>query len=179
MATLRISILSFLLCLGISFAAVAADFEGVPLPENSNLVLAAVAEGVQIYESKPGSNGAYEWALKAPEAELKSLAGDVLGRHYGGPAWSLNDGSQAVGSLPPLKAIKAPEEGNIPWLLVAVKSKSDAGLLSQIDFVIRTATSGGAPPQGAPKSQGEVARVKYRAIYLFLRKEKEDEKEKK
>ena len=145
----------------------------MPLPENTTIVLAVVGEGVQIYESKPNSGGAYEWALKAPEAELKSMTGDVLGKHYRGPAWSLNDGSQLVGNLPPLKAIKAPEEGNIPWLLVAAKSRSDNGLLSKIDFVVRIATSGGVAPQEPPKSQAETASVKYRAIYLFLRKTEE------
>ena len=75
------------------------------------------AEGVQIYESKPNSSGAYEWTLKAPEAELKSLAGEVIGKHYGGPSWSLNDGSQLVGSLPPLKAVSAPEGRKYPLVV--------------------------------------------------------------
>ena len=69
---LSVCILSFL-CFGIDFAAAAAEFQGVPLPENTSIALAVAAEGVQIYESKPNSTGAYEWALKAPEAELKSL----------------------------------------------------------------------------------------------------------
>jgi Protein of unknown function (DUF3455) len=166
---LSICVLLFL-CLGIRFAAPAAEFQGVALPENTSVALAVAAEGAQIYESKPNSTGAYEWVLKAPEAELKSLTGEVVGRHYGGPTWSLNDGSQVVGSLPPLKTVKAPESGNIPWLLVAAKSRPDAGLLSKIDYVVRIATSGGVAPEEAPKSQADIAKVKYRAIYLFLEK---------
>jgi hypothetical protein len=158
-------------CFGIRFSAYAAEFQGVSLPENTSIVLAVAGEGVQIYESKPNSTGAYEWALKAPEAELKGLTGEVLGKHYGGPTWSLNDGSQLVGSLPPLKTVSAPDGRNIPWLLVAAKSKSDAGPLSKIDYVVRIATSGGVAPEEAPKSQADTARVKYRAIYLFLRKQ--------
>jgi hypothetical protein len=160
-----------LLCLGTPFAAQGAEFQGIPLPENSSIVLAVAAEGVQIYETKRNATGAYEWALKAPEAELKSLSGEVLGKHYAGPSWSLNDGSQLMGSLPPVKAVSAPEAGNIPWLLVAPKSRSEAGLLSKVDFVLRIATAGGVAPTEPPKSQTDIARVNYRAIYLFLRKQ--------
>ena len=160
-----------LLCLGTPFAAEGAEFQGIPLPETSSIVLAVAAEGVQIFEPKRNATGAYEWALKAPEAELKSLSGEVLGKHYAGPSWSLNDGSQLTGSLPPVKAVSAPEAGNIPWLLVAPKSRSEAGLLSKVDFVVRIATAGGVAPTEPPKSQTDIARVNYRAIYLFLRKQ--------
>ena len=165
-----ISVLAFL-CIGIHFTAAAAEFQGVPLPENTRVVLAVIGEGVQIYESKPNPAGTYEWVLKAPEAELKSLTGEVLGKHYGGPSWALSDGSQLVGTLPPIKAVSAPDGRNIPWLLVAAKSRSDAGLLSKIDYVVRMATSGGVAPEEAPKSQADTARVNYRAIYLFLEKQ--------
>jgi len=167
---LSVYILSFL-CFGIDFEAAAAEFQGVPLPENTSIALAVAAEGVQIYESKPNSTGTYQWALKAPEAELKSLKGELLGKHYGGPSWSLNDGSQLVGNSPPLKAVSAPDPGNIPWLLVAAKSRSETGFLSKIDFVVRVGTSGGVAPAEAPKSSTDTARVNYRAIYLFLRKQ--------
>jgi Protein of unknown function (DUF3455) len=159
------------LSLAMPFAASAAEFEGVPLPENTSIVLSVVAEGVQIYESKASSTGTYEWALKAPEAQLKSLSGEVLGKHYGGPTWSLNDGSQLVGNLPPLKTVSAPNGRNIPWLLVGAKSRSETGVLNTIDYVARTATSGGVAPEVAPKGPADTARVEYRAIYLFLRKQ--------
>jgi hypothetical protein len=160
-----------LLCLGTLFVAEGAEFQGIPLPENSSIVLAVAAEGVQIYQAKQNAAGAYEWALKAPEAELKNLSGEVLGKHYGGPSWSLNDGSLLVGSLPPVKTVSAPEPGNIPWLLVDAKSKSETGLLSKIDYVIRFATAGGVAPTEPPKNPTDIARVNYRAIYLFLRKQ--------
>ena len=159
------------LSFGMRFAASAAEFQGVPLPENTSIVLSVVAEGVQIYESKLNSAGTYEWALKAPEAQLKSLTGEVLGKHYGGPTWSLNDGSQLVGNLPPLKTVIAPDGRNIPWLLVAAKTRSEAGFLSTVDYVARIGTSGGVAPEVAPKGPTDTARVEYRAIYLFLRKQ--------
>ena len=167
---LRVCILT-VLCLGRCVTATATEFQGVPLPENTSIALAVFAEGVQIYESKLNSMGTLEWALKAPEAELKNAAGEVIGKHFGGPSWSLNDGSQVVGSLPPLKAVNAPDGKNIPWLLVAAKSRSEAGWLSKIDFVLRIATSGGVAPAEAPKNQADTVRVNYRATYLFLRKQ--------
>jgi hypothetical protein len=158
------------LSFGMRFAASAAEFQGVPLPENTSIVLSVVAEGVQIYESKVNPAGAYAWVLKAPEAQLKSLSGEVVGKHYGGPTWSLNDGSQLVGNLPPLKAVSAPDGRNIPWLLVAAKTRSDTGFLNTVDYVARIATSGGVAPEVAPKGPTDTARVEYRATYLFLRK---------
>jgi uncharacterized protein DUF3455 len=142
--------------------------ESLALPENSAIVLAVTAEGVQIYESKPSPSGGFQWALKAPEAELKSVSGEILGKHGAGPSWTLNDGSSIVGNLPPLKKVEAP--GSIPWLLVAVKSKSGSGLLDKVDYVMRVATDGGAAPAEPPKAEGETVKVKYHAIYLFLHK---------
>jgi Protein of unknown function (DUF3455) len=165
---LWISILS-LLCFTVRLSALAAEFQGLPLPENTSVVLAADGEGVQIYESRTSSAGGYQWVLKAPEAELKSLTGEILGKHFGGPAWSLNDGSELLGSLPPLKAISAANRQNIPWLLIAAKSRNGLGILGSAEYVLRIATVGGIPPAEPPKSATDTARVKYRAIYLFLR----------
>ena len=161
-------------------ARTVADFPGFPgvcfcsrffrnrLPENSVIVLAVAAEGIQIYESKPDPAGGFQWSLKAPEAKLKSTSGEVLGKHGAGPSWTLNNGSVIIGTLPPLKSVVVP--GSIPWLLVAVKSKSGSGILDKVDYVMRVATDGGAAPTEAPKAEGTTVRVKYRAIYIFLRK---------
>src|SRR5271166_1109602 len=37
-------------------------------------------------------------------------------------------------------------------------------------YVVRISTEGGVPPNELPKTERETARVKYRAIYLFLQK---------
>jgi Protein of unknown function (DUF3455) len=159
-----------LFCLSVCRSASADEFPGIPLPENSVIVLAVVAEGVQIYESKTNPSGGFQWSLKAPEAELKNLSGEIVGHHGAGPSWSLNDGSSIVGSIPPLKNLAAPDANGIPWLLVAVKSKSGSGVLDKIDYVMRVATDGGIAPTEPPKAEGETVKVKYHAIYLFLRK---------
>jgi Protein of unknown function (DUF3455) len=152
----------------LTLAHSASGEEFLPLPENSSIVLAVAAEGAQIYESKPNPSGGFQWSLKAPEAELKSLSGEVLGKHGAGPSWTLNDGSSIVGNLPPLKNL--PARGSIPWLLVAVKSKSGSGILDKVDYVMRVSTDGGVAPAEAPKAEGETVKVKYHAIYLFLHK---------
>jgi Protein of unknown function (DUF3455) len=158
-----------LIFLAFQHSASAEEFSGIPVPENSAIVLAVAAEGIQIYESKPNpAGGGFQWSLKAPEAELKSTSGEVLGKHGAGPSWTLNDGSGIVGSLPPLKNVVVP--GSIPWLLVAVSSKSGSGTLDKVDYVMRVATDGGVAPKEAPKAEGATARVKYHAIYIFLRK---------
>jgi hypothetical protein len=157
-----------LVFLAFQHAAFSGDFSGIAEPENCAIVLAVAAEGVQIYESKPNLSGGFQWSLKAPEAELKSVSGQVLGKHGAGPSWTLNDGSSVLGSVPPLKSVAA--FGSIPWLLIAVKSKSGSGTLDKIDYVLRVATDGGVAPDQPPNVEGATASVKYHAIYIFLRK---------
>ena len=149
-------------------SAFSEDVSGIVEPENCAIVLAVAAEGVQIYESKPNPSGGFQWSLKAPEAELKSVSGQVLGKHGAGPSWSLSDGSSIVGSLPPLKSVAV--SGSIPWLLIAVKAKSGSGTLDKVDYVLRVATDGGVAPSEPPNVEGATARVKYHAIYIFLRR---------
>jgi uncharacterized protein DUF3455 len=151
-----------------AFGHSAAAQEPLPCPENSSIVLALVADGVQIYESKPNASGSFQWSLKAPEAELKNLTGEILGKHGAGPSWTLNDGSSIVGSVPALK--NSATSAGVPWLLVAVKSKSGTGILNQVDYVMRIATEGGVAPVEPPKAEGETAKIKYHAVYLFLHK---------
>jgi hypothetical protein len=157
-----------LIFLAFQNSAFSEEFSGIAEPENCAIVLAVVAEGVQIYESKPNPAGGFQWSLKAPEAQLKSASGQVLGTHGAGPSWTLTDGSSIVGNVPPLKNVAAPE--SIPWLLIAVKSKKGSGTLDKVDYVLRVATDGGVAPTEPPNVEGATARVKYHAIYIFLQR---------
>jgi len=157
-------------CFALCGSSLAQEPQGIFLPENSHLVWAVVGEGVQIYEAKANPAGGYQWTLKMPEAELKDLSGQLVGKHFAGPGWSANDGSEVVGALPPLKTWTSHDSKNIAWLLVAVKSRSGSGLLEKVDYVVRISTEGGVPPNELPKTERETARVKYHAIYLFLRR---------
>jgi hypothetical protein len=85
-----------LIFLAFQHSAFPEEFSGIAEPENCAIVLAVVAEGVQIYESKANPAGGFQWSLKAPEAQLKSASGRVLGVHSAGPSWTLNDGSSIV-----------------------------------------------------------------------------------
>ena len=162
------SLVAMVALFGFALYQSASAEEFLPFPENSSIVLALVADGIQIYESKPNPAGGFQWSLKAPEAELKNAAGEILGKHGAGPSWTLNDSSSIVGTVPPLKNLAAP--AGIPWLLVAVKSKSGSGTLDKVDYVMRVATEGGVAPAEPPKTQDETAKAKYHAIYLFLHK---------
>jgi hypothetical protein len=96
-----------LVFLAFRHSAFSEDFSGIAEPENCAIVLAVAAEGEQIYESKPNPAGGFQWSLKAPEAQLKSASGQVVGKHNAGPSWTLNDGSSILGSVPPLKSVAA------------------------------------------------------------------------
>jgi hypothetical protein len=140
----------------------------IKFPADAAVVLTLAAEGVQIYEAKSDPVHGLQWALKAPEAELRNLSGELVVKHFAGPSWRANDGSQITGALPPLTT--SPAGLNIPWLVIAVKSNGGAGLLQNIGYVARIATEGGAAPHDPPKNQTDTARIKYRAIYLFFQK---------
>src|SRR5215471_11591803 len=80
----------------ISFDAARPDIpEALRPPADQVLTLEAQATGVQIYECSPSKEqpGHYEWAFKAPEAELLDKSGRKIGKHYAGPTWESTDGS--------------------------------------------------------------------------------------
>lgn len=70
------------------------------MPPNSMLVLRARAKGVQIYECArvPDDARAFDWKLKAPEAELFDDRGEKVAHHFAGPTWQAMDGSSVVGN---------------------------------------------------------------------------------
>ena len=108
-----------------------------------------------------------EWVFKAPEAELFDKASRKIGKHYAGPTWESTDGSAVVGEVKARDA--GPDPSAIPWLLLAAKSNSGRGVLSQVKSIQRLQTVGGKAPS-APCTRdtvGQVARVPYKAVYYF------------
>src|SRR5215472_9699607 len=69
----------------------------IKAPAGEDVVLVAHASGSQIYVCQAGADGKMAWTLKAPEAELRDDKGVVIGKHYAGPTWKLNDGSEVTG----------------------------------------------------------------------------------
>jgi hypothetical protein len=131
--------------------------ESIDVPPHSRLLLRAVGSGDQVYGCLNG-----RWALIAPDAELLNQGGSVIGRHFAGPTWQLNDGSWVKGRAV-AKQI-APNANAVPWLLL--ESVDGNGRLETVRFIQRTGTRGGNAPVDSC-SQNAMRRVPYTATYSF------------
>lgn len=137
-------------------------------PKGAKLVLVADAKGFQIYTCEQ-QNGQYLWAFKAPEAQLFDKRGKVIGRHFAGPSWELNDNSAVTGKI--IEHADAPDKEAIPWLLLAVVSHSGRGKLTNVTYIQRVNTKRGKAPAagcGASSASNE-ARSPYSATYRFYK----------
>lgn len=142
--------------------------DAIEPPEGEELVLTARATGFQIYACRRDAEGKPAWTLKAPEAELFDEHGKIIGRHFGGPTWQLNDGSQLIGKM--VAKVDAPNAEAIPWLLLTVIGNSGKGALSRVTTIQRVNTVSGLPPAVAEcnASTGEVGfKSSYSADYYF------------
>jgi len=141
--------------------------ENLRVPEGQPLLLRAAARGVQIYtcKAKAAEPAAFEWVLKAPEAELFDQNGAKIGRHHAGPTWETADGSRVVGEV----VQRWPVQGAVPWLLLRAKSNEGAGALASAEYIQRIDTIGGvAPSAGCDAAHaGAEVRVDYSANYDF------------
>jgi Protein of unknown function (DUF3455) len=136
-------------------------------PANEHLLLQVHAKGDQIYScNADGAN--FTWALKAPDAELYAKDGKSFGKHFVGPSWKANDGSQVTGKA--AANVPSPDPNSIPWLLVTVVSRSGEGVLARVTSIQRLNTEGGkAPATGCDAAHaGAELRVPYSADYVFF-----------
>lgn len=140
--------------------------KNLQVPSGQELLFKMAAQGVQIYECKAKTDGAFEWTLKAPDAVLLN-EGKTVGKHYGGPTWEADDGSKIAGQLKEKSA--APDKNAIPWLLLEVKSHQGSGRFSPVNWIQRLETTGGkAPIEGCDRSRSQSqVRVSYTANYYF------------
>lgn len=127
----------------------------------------ARATGFQIYVCRKDDSGKAAWVLKAPQAQLFDEQGNVIGKHFGGPTWQHNDGSQIVGKM--AAKVDAPTPGPIPWLLVNITDHSGNGAFSNITAIQRVNTVGGMPPgSGCSDASLETElKSRYSADYYF------------
>jgi hypothetical protein len=132
--------------------------QSIQVPPGARLLLEARGEGVQIYTCTNS-----QWILKAPDAKLLDAKGQVIGTHFAGPTWRLNDGSEVKGKM--IASQPAPDGKSIPWLLVGAVPDSGSGQFAAVAYIRRTDTSGGAAPKEACTS-GELP-VQYAAKYSF------------
>jgi uncharacterized protein DUF3455 len=131
--------------------------ESIDVPPQSRLLLRAFGSGDQVYGCVNG-----RWALEAPDAKLLNQEGSVIGRHFAGPTWQLDDGSWVKGRAVSKRV--APDANAIPWLLL--ESVGGTGGFGTVGFIQRTGTHGGNAPDGSC-SQGAMRRVPYTATYSF------------
>jgi Protein of unknown function (DUF3455) len=146
--------------------------DSIQAPAGEELVLMTRATGFQIYVCRPGADGKPAWTLKAPDAELFDEQGKSIGKHFGGPKWQLDDGSQITGKL--AAKVDAPDPKAIPWLLLTVTGHSGNGKLSGVTSIQRVNTVGGLAPSAAEctAQSGEVeSKSSYSADYYFYAKE--------
>jgi hypothetical protein len=136
-----------------------APEDSIEVPINSTLLLEAKGTGVQIYGCVNG-----RWVLQAPDAQLLDGQGEVIGSHYAGPTWRLNDGSWVKGN--PVGKQASPDGESVPWLLL--EAVHGAGRLATVEFIQRTDTHGGNAPAGACGDGAEI-RVPYTATYSFYK----------
>jgi hypothetical protein len=166
-------VLSIVVMIGAAIYASAQGSSGSDVPEKikapagEEIVLKAHASGVQIYVCQAAADGKYSWGLKAPEAELRDEQGAIIGRHFAGPSWKHNDGSEIKGKA--VARVDSPDADSIPWLLVTVTDHSGNGVLSRVTSIQRVHTKGGQPPTGDCIAQRQNAEVKisYTADYYF------------
>jgi hypothetical protein len=139
----------------------------IQAPPGEQVVLLAHASGSQIYTCQAGGDSKLAWTLKAPDAELKDQKGKVIGSHFAGPTWKLNDGSEVTGKA--AAHVDSPDPGSVPWLLVKATGHSGTGLLANVTTIQRVNTHGGKPPaDGCDASHpGAETKSSYTADYYF------------
>jgi hypothetical protein len=143
--------------------------EKLAAPESEVLVLQAHATGSQVYICQPGPDSKLAWILKAPEADLFDSKGTVIGKHFGGPTWKHNDGSEVVGKV--VARQDSPDADSIAWLLLTAANHSGDGILSGVTTIQRLHTKGGQPSASGcdvPHRNTET-KVAYSADYYFYR----------
>jgi len=138
-------------------------------PAGEQVVFQAHATGVQIYACQQSADGKYGWTLKGPEAELHDDHGAVVGRHFAGPTWKHNDGSEVMGKM--AAKVDAPDGNSIPWLLLSATSHNGEGVLAKVTSIQRLHTRGGKAPADSECTAAKVnseARSDYAADYYFF-----------
>ncbi|HWM67081.1 MAG TPA: DUF3455 domain-containing protein [Steroidobacteraceae bacterium] len=138
------------------------------VPAGEKLVLQAHATGSQIYTCKPGTDGALQWVLKAPDADLHDRKGAVIGHHFAGPSWKHKDGSEITGKAS--AHVDSPDAASIPWLLVSVTGHTGEGMFAKVTSIQRINTQGGKAPAASEcdaSKSGTESKSAYSADYYF------------
>jgi hypothetical protein len=143
--------------------------DALRVPKGHKLLFKVEAEGVQIYESRPGPDGKPQWVHKGPLAGLKQPS-KKTGYHYAGPSWEADDGSKLVADKAEKPvSVPAPDpKKDVPWLRIKVKTDGQTdGVFGGVTYILRMNTRGGVMPSRPPIRAGTEVGVPYRATYYF------------
>jgi Protein of unknown function (DUF3455) len=153
--------LALLLGLGATFIAGAA----VAAPPAA---MKFTGRGTQFYSCQQ-TGTTYAWNLLGPDAHMFNKHGKIVARHFYGPSWQANDGSEIKGKVLVVNAAPSGKQ-NAPWLVLNVTSEQGAGIFAHVTMVTRTNTQGGGVPASAcgAAQQGETVKVPYRARYTLF-----------
>jgi hypothetical protein len=136
-------------------------------PDKSHLpYLIAHANGRQIYQCSL-QNGAYEWVLQGPKAQLTDDKGHLIGWHDYGPVWRDGRGGRITGKI--LNTLEIHPPSATPWLLLKIIDHQGKGDFTKAAFINRIHTIGGLPPSSACNANhlGSEKQISYRADYVF------------
>jgi hypothetical protein len=152
------------LAMVLASAARAEAPDGIAVGDASTIALLQ-AEGEQIYECQVGADGALSWHFREPVAALIEN-GKVVGKHFAGPTWTLEDGSTVVAKV----TGRAPADTakDIPLLRLGVVARSGSGRLEAATVIQRLNTRGGTLA-GPCDQVGGRRGVPYTADYAFLK----------
>lgn len=138
----------------------------LPVPAGHAEVLRLHGRGVQIFRCEAQA-GEARWVFRLPDAELIGPDGKLVVRHGVNLSFEHVDGSRLIGEV--VDHVAAPEDGALPWLLIATRSYGD-GALAGVSHVQRINTTGGMPPARCDGSQaGQILRVPFTADFVFYR----------
>jgi Protein of unknown function (DUF3455) len=148
-------------------SASATTASKVAVPTGSKLAMKVPAIGVQIYKCAQ-TDGKFNWAFVAPEADLFDTNGKLIGKHGAGPFWEMFDGSKINGAV--AQREDSPRPGAILHLLLTAKSTGGAGAIANVKHLQRLNTTGGVAPSTGCASAADIdkqARVYYTADYYL------------
>jgi Protein of unknown function (DUF3455) len=128
-----------------------------------------IGRGYQVYDCLPPADPAATWKFREPLADLYDHhTGKQRGIHFAGPNWADGDGSRVTGG----KITKHDSPDNpskdVPWLRVeADQTFGFNGVFSNVTFIQRVLTDGGAAPTSCEADSGATLSVPYIALYIF------------
>lgn len=127
------------------------------------------AEGVHIFECKPGGPTGFTWRFVAPAATLYEGARSAATQSAPDLWEAANDRSSVAGVA---RTVVDAAEGDLPWALYGAHGLAETGLFAGVTSIQRINTAGGvAPSESCSETDaGSELRVPFTADYYFYRR---------